>query len=65
MFLVVCFQLLTGEYGAAQIVLQVVLSTEEDIIVFFKGGCVVSASISFLVYKVGGFLEERSELFGG
>ena len=60
MFLVVCLQLLTGEYGAAQIVLQVVLSMEEDIIVFFKGGYLFSASISFLVYKIGGFLDERS-----
>ena len=78
MFLVVCLQwlnclgqhkywkfLISSEYGATQIVLQVVLSMEEDIIVFFKGGCVVSASISLLVYKFGGFLEERSELFGG
>ena len=40
--------------------LQVVFSVKEDIIVFFNGGCVFSVSISFLVYKIRGFLEDRS-----
>ena len=57
--------LISGENGEAQTFVQVVFSAEEHIIVFFKSGYVFPASILFLVHKVGGFLEDWSELFGG
>ena len=57
--------LISGSYGAAKNIAHVLLPVEEYMFVFFKCVNFWTAPILLLVDKVGGLLEEMSELFVG